>query len=222
MKTKSILIGFIVTTVLLSACTTTTTSIDQTFNTTDSQSTSSQPESSRLIIGTFQLKGTSNDISPEQAKSLLPLYQMMKTLADSDTAADEEKDAVVRQIKENMTDEQMSSSNGLELTPDTMRTIMQAAGVLLNSGAGNNTAANQSSSGQTGSGSRPAGGPPGDMMFIMNVDGPGGQAGGGQGNISQSQIATLQASQSGTMRSNQSKMLIEAMINYLQTITEEN
>ncbi|MBL8107970.1 MAG: hypothetical protein JNJ72_20545, partial [Anaerolineales bacterium] len=52
------------------------------------------PEITKLVIGTLNLKGTGNAVTPEQAKELLPLWQVYLSLLKSDTAAQEEIDAL--------------------------------------------------------------------------------------------------------------------------------
>ena len=63
-------------------------------------------EQESLIVGSFNLEGTQNAITPEQAQDLLPLWLTMKALSASDTAAVQEIEALVKQIQETMTTEQ--------------------------------------------------------------------------------------------------------------------
>ena len=61
---------------------------------------------SLLLIGTLKLDGTDQAVTAAQAKELLPLWQVYQSLAESDTAAQVEIDALVKQIEETMTDAQ--------------------------------------------------------------------------------------------------------------------
>jgi hypothetical protein len=165
------------------------------------------PATTQLIIGTIKLDGTDQAVTAEQAAELLPLWQTMQVLSDSDTAADQEKEALIAQIQETMTEQQIKAITDLNLTREDMMSIMQAQGTTMGSGP-------QSSSSQSGNspsrGDRVFGGGPPDEM----PGGGGGFAGQGQ-NLSEGQIATAQA-----FRQNNenvvSPMLINAVVEYLQ------
>jgi len=168
------------------------------------------PATTQLIIGTIKLDGTAQAVTAEQAAELLPLWQTMQVLSDSDTAADQEKEALIAQIQETMTEQQMQAITELNLTREDMMSIMQAQGTTMGSGS-------QSSSSQSGNPSRsggrvfsPGGGPPDEMP-----GGGGGFAGQGQ-NLSQDQIATAQAARQGASGDFVSPMLINAVVEYLQ------
>jgi hypothetical protein len=55
----------------------------------------------------IRLEDTPLAVTADQAKTLLPLWEMLQSLSSSSTAATEEIDAVVNQIKSTMTSEQM-------------------------------------------------------------------------------------------------------------------
>lgn len=143
------------------------------------------PLASKLIIGSFRLEDTDLAITSEQAVELLPLWSVYQDLSVSDTAAQEEIDALVEQIQETMTPEQMTAINEMNLTQQDVFTVMQEQGVQF--GANLQGDGNQNNGdGFPGNGQGfPGGGPPGG-------GGPGGGFEGGQG-LSPQQIATAQA-----------------------------
>ena len=152
-----------------------------------SSSENTLPLSTQLLIGTFKLEDTDLAVTAEQANELIPLWQVLQSISSSDTAAQEEMDALVEQIQETMTAEQVQAIEAMNLTSQDMFTIMQEQG--LGGGgpqAGSNgdlPAAPAGGGDFGGGGPPPGGGGPGG-------GGPGG--GGGQG-LSPDQIATAQA-----------------------------
>jgi hypothetical protein len=84
------------------------------------------PASSQLALGTFELEGTENAITPEQAKTLLPLWQAIQ---GGSLQSDVETDAVVKQIERAMTPEQLAAIAAMQLTLAGMGTWMQEQGV---------------------------------------------------------------------------------------------
>ena len=135
----------------------------------------------QLIVGSFKLEDTGNAITPEQAAELLPLWQTMKAISASDTAATAEKDALIKQIQETMTAEQMQLITAMNLTRTDLFTFMQENGVESGfsgrSGQGNGTP-------RPDGAQRPEGFIPGQG---------GGQGGGGFQNLSPEQQSTMQA-----------------------------
>ncbi len=91
-------------------------------------STSLSPQA-ELLVGTFKLEYTSEAITAEQAKSLLPLWRTLQALSNSSTAANEEINAVVDQIKSTLTTAQMDKITAMKLTRQDMMSIMSQAGV---------------------------------------------------------------------------------------------
>jgi hypothetical protein len=120
------------------------------------------PLSARLPMGTLMLEQTEYAVTPVQAQELLPLWQMLRALQESGTASQAESDAVLKQIQEAMTPEQLTAIE--EMDPEDMRTLMQDLGM------GRRTDDTESSSSDRG------GGPP-DMGGGMMPPG-GGEMGG--------------------------------------------
>jgi hypothetical protein len=172
----------------------------------------------QVALGTIKLDGTGNAITAEQAKELLPLWETLQQLEGSDTAATEEKDSLVGQIQETMTQEQMKAITALNLSRRDMFSVMQSqvqtfSGNQNNgSSQGGSTSTNRNSGFVSGGGG--FGGPPPD----------GGFGGGGnpnfQGQRSQSQTrnSTAGSNQPAVVDPNRIPTpLIQAVIEYLKT-----
>jgi hypothetical protein len=84
------------------------------------------PASSQLALGTFQLQGTENAVTPEQAKTLLPLWQAIQ---GGSLQSNAETNAVLKQVEGAMTAEQLAAIAALQLTFDDMGAWMQEQGV---------------------------------------------------------------------------------------------
>lgn len=147
-------------------------------------------EQEQLIVGSFNLEGTGNAITPEQALELLPLWQTMKALSTSDTAAAQEIEALVKQIQETMTTEQTQAITAMDLTRSAMFTFMQEQGIEPSLARRGGQGADSNSEG---------GFQPPDGFVPGQGGGPGGGQGGGPGggadiqNLSPEQQATMQA-----------------------------
>jgi hypothetical protein len=172
--------------------------------------TGALPAATQLILGTLKLGGTAQAVTAEQAAELLPLWQTMQVLLESDTAADQEKEALIIQIRETMTAEQTQAITDMNLTRADMMSILQEQGMA----TGNSQTDSQSSSSTTnnGGGFAPgAGGPPGGMMPPDER----GAGGGSSQTMSADQIATAQAARQAN-ENTVPPMLINAVIEYLQ------
>lgn len=173
------------------------------------------PEMTQLIIGTLKLGDTNQPVSADQAAELLPLWQTMQVLSESDIAAQQEIDALVEQIQETMTAEQKQAITDMNLTRGDLMSVLQEQGLALGgvpAGGQNNNArgGNQNGAGGFGPGGFPGGAPPQGGF-------PGGGPGGGQGSgLTPDQIATAQASRQQTSSVLVPPMLINALIEYLQ------
>lgn len=183
----------------LAACSSSDEAAEATDQAADVTAQTDAPESVVLLVGTWKLDGTPQDITAEQAAKLLPLWQLFQTLSTSDTAAPEEVEAVLKQIKQVMTPEQLEAIAAMNVTLDEMRSFMQEMGV----------------AGQ-GGGTGPGGGmgqPPAGM-----VPGMGGGGGGNTSGLSPQEIATAQAKRASVTSSNRVPgPLLNSFIEYLQT-----
>ncbi len=128
----------------------------------------------QLALGTIQLADTDLSVDQAQAETLLPYWQALNSLVQSGTAADAETNAVIKQIQNNMTAEQINAIAALQLTQESMSELVepgQARGGGSADGAG-----------------RSAGGLPGERP-----GGGGGFPGGGPGGGDPGAIETRQA-----------------------------
>jgi ABC-type Fe3+-hydroxamate transport system substrate-binding protein len=65
----------------------------------------------QLVVGSLLLEEAELALDAEMAEKLLPYWKMYKVLAESDTKAPEEMDAVIDQIQEIMTADQVNYIN---------------------------------------------------------------------------------------------------------------
>ena len=165
------------------------------------------PQPIQLTVGTLMLEETPQTVTAEQAQELLPLWQMLRTLQQSDTAAQAETEAVLKQIRAAMTPEQLAAIEEMDLTLASMRTMAQELGLGTGTSGG-------SSSGQGGGfrppdGMVPGGGPgPGGGMF------PGGGMPGGGTDLSPEEQATAMAER---MSSGFGTALMDKLITLLES-----
>ncbi len=101
---------------------------------------------SQLMIGTLKLEETEQAITAEQTTRLLPLWQASRSLARSGTGATEEIDAIVKQINETMTREQIQVIADMHLTRADNQALIQELG--LSAGSGEGAGANGGQQGQ--------------------------------------------------------------------------
>ena len=104
---------------------------------------------SQLMLGTMQLEGTGNAVTAKQAKALLPLWQALQ----GGVTAQDEVDAVLKQIEGTMTSEQVAAIAAMQLTQDDLQGWMQSHGLEFGAGQGSSDEPGQAS---------PGGGQPGD------------------------------------------------------------
>ncbi len=132
MKKKSILITILCTLLALAACgakAATTATMDQSGAVTAGGPDAPLSDAELLIIGTLKLKGTDQEVDASQAVDLLAYWQLYKSMYTSDTAAQEEIDAIINTIKSTLTEDQMAAIEALGLTQKDMMTAMQELGI---------------------------------------------------------------------------------------------
>ena len=148
------------------------------------------PLAEGLLIGTIKLEGTSNAVDAKTAAALVPLWQAYAQLTSSNTAAQAEIDAVVTQIQQTMTPQQIQAITAMKLTRQDMTTTMSDLGLTNNFGGGANGTpgfsftprAGGAGGGFTrGGGGGDAGGPPASGFPGGGGGGGGGFPGGGTG-----------------------------------------
>jgi hypothetical protein len=164
---KWMLVSIVISLVLvLTAC-----GSAQTSNTAATASTELSQEG-QLLVGTFKLESTNLAVSSDQADQLLPLWETLQSLETSGTAASQEIDAVVSQIKSTMSAEQISSIAAMNLTQQDLATAVVDTGASGTTSSSENTTGAgstqlQTDAGAPGAGDQGGGNPPADMGGSM-------------------------------------------------------
>lgn len=90
----------------------------------------------QLALGTLQLGGTPSEVTAEQAAQLVPLWQALRSTAQSGGAAQAEINALLEQIESSMTAEQLAAIGELQLIQADIQAWAKANGLSLGSGNG--------------------------------------------------------------------------------------
>lgn len=180
----------------------------------------------QLALGTVLLEETDLAVDESQAAELLPLWQALQSLNNSNTAAQAELDAVVNQIAGAMTPEQIEAIREMQLTSESLSEVDALA-----PGVGSGPGAVAEDDDEASEGGGPGGGPPGGG-FAGGGPGSGPGAGGGlpgggfpgggpnaSDELSEDDLATRQAQfDSGAF---QEQRLTFAVVSLLQAKTGE-
>jgi hypothetical protein len=194
----------------------------QTGNLTGTKGTSTALSTeAELLVGTFKLEGTDLAVTADQAKQMLPLWQTLQSLSTSNTAAAEEINAVVDQIKSGMTAQQMAKITAMKLTQPDIMSIMNQAGVSPSGASATTTPMALNGLPSGGSSQGDGGGAPGGAGGPSGGPPPGGgdfPAGGdpGIGTGPGSQSSTPQAGRQVGMGNQVPPPLLNAVIELLQ------
>ncbi|MCP4428792.1 MAG: hypothetical protein GY803_30270 [Chloroflexi bacterium] len=174
------------------------------------------PVQSQLAVGALQLEGTERAVDETLAAELLPLWRAAQSLANSDTTAAAEVTAVVNQIQDTMTSDQIAAIAAMQLTRDSLTALIEDGTLAFSRGGfGGRSGENADSDGFA---PPPGGGIPGSGRPGGGI--PGG--GPGQGNLSEDDIATRRAArESGDFGGFQERALTNAVILLLETKTGE-
>ena len=131
------------------------------------------PSVMQMLVGTFKLEGTDQAVDAEQAAKLLPLWKAYNSLSSSNSAAQKEVTALVKQIENTMTSKQRQAITEMKLSFQDVSTVAQAQGIEMAMGG----------PGQRGAGgaqgAMPEGGMPPEAMGGGMPGGGGGMPGGG-------------------------------------------
>ena len=84
----------------------------------------------QLVVGSLILEESDQALNPELASSLVSYWKLYLSLAESDTAAVEEMDSVVSEIQALMTQDQVSYIAGLQLTQESLATLLDDLGII--------------------------------------------------------------------------------------------
>ncbi|MEM7114611.1 MAG: hypothetical protein AAF614_19395 [Chloroflexota bacterium] len=150
----------------------------------------------QLEIGTLQLEETDLAVDEALASELLPLWRAVQSLGQSETTAEAEITAVVSQIQDAMSVEQIKAIAAMQLTEETVATMRENGELAAGRGFGGRLGGGQREGGGQGEG---GGGQRGQGGFGGGGQGGGGQGGGfgggrlGGGDLSEEDIATRRA-----------------------------
>jgi hypothetical protein len=126
-----------------------------------------------LAVGTLKLDGTADAITKEQAAELLPLWEVYKEIGSSDTAAQQEIEALTAQIQAAMTEAQLQSIGAMKLTQEDVMELVRQQFPSMSAGSTNGGGP------VFGNGGPPSGGPPGGFPGgDLPADASAGPAGG--------------------------------------------
>jgi hypothetical protein len=95
----------------------------------DASSTGTLSAIAQLAAGTLSLEGSDQAVTADQARTLLPLWQAYRALAQSDTAAPAELEALTAQIRDTMTSAQVEAINKMNLKQADLATLMEKLGL---------------------------------------------------------------------------------------------
>lgn len=172
----------------------------------------------QLAMGTLLLEENELAIDESLAADLLPLWQAVQSLATSETTSRLEIDAVLQQIQETMSPDQISAIAEMKLTEEQLQSMLESGELALGfrgfGPTGGEGSTGGDGAGPSGGGFQggPGGGFPGG--------GPGGGPGGFAGSPDPEAIATRQAQFAGSgLLSIEERFLTQAVIRLMETKT---
>lgn len=83
----------------------------------------------KLAVGTLMLEDTDLAVDAQQAKELLPLWKAVKSLSASQTASQDEIQALYRQIETTMTPEQIRTIEEMKFDQESLRASVEELGI---------------------------------------------------------------------------------------------
>ncbi len=133
MRTKTLLLLNIIAILALglAACSGTSNqpaSTTSTSETNSSQASTSLSQVNMLLVGTLKLEDTDQAVSTDEAAKLLPLWQAYRSLSNSQTSAEAEVEALLKQIQSTMTADQVQAIKAMNLTSTDMMNLIQSMG----------------------------------------------------------------------------------------------
>ncbi len=210
MKSKISFLTAILICTLLTSCTavgSAQSGIISTGSTATSTAANNLPTSALLIVGSLKLEGTDQTITPAQASDLLFLWQGYKELSTRNSAAPEEKAAILNQVEKSMTTEQMTAISALNLSMKDVLTMARER----SSTSSSNTTSNSNRSGTNGTG-----GGPGGMIITFDGGGPGGLPPDGISPRSSGQTSTNTTQRASRISDNMADALLDPLIKLLE------
>ena len=94
------------------------------------------PVRNQLALGTMELNQTALAVTPEQAQTLIPLWQALRGTQQSGGEASAEVNALLTQIESTLTPEQLKAIADMQLTFEDMQTWASANGIQIGTGGG--------------------------------------------------------------------------------------
>lgn len=171
----------------------------------------------KLMVGTFLLEDTEQAVTSEQAAELMILWKAFRSLSTSDNVAAEEMTALLNQIRNSMTVDQLNTIVGMELSLEDMFSMAEELGIVPEDFAGFGRGEGDGEGfPEGGPGGFPGGGIPGE-------EGRGGQGPGGfGGDLDPEVIATLRAERGGAqgIGSRFNSFLLDPLIELLESKIE--
>jgi hypothetical protein len=120
-------------------------------------------QATKLALGTMELDQTALAVDSEQAAQLLILWKAARSLSESNTTASQEIDALLKQIQNTMTSDQLNALEGMNLNSQAISAVVANGDASGTTVTGNTVPAQPASpSGGMEAGPMPAGG--GDLM----------------------------------------------------------
>ncbi len=175
------------------------------------------PVQAQLAIGTLQLENGDNAVDETLAAELLPLWQAVQSLANSETAADAEVTAVLNQIQDTMTPEQVAAIVAMQLTDESFQAMLADGTISMRGAFGGNQSADDSSSRVVFRAAGPGGELPGGGG--VPGGGPGSGFAGADPSAQQTRIAERIAESGGDASSFQTMAMTGAVVRLLETKT---
>ncbi|MBU0510409.1 MAG: hypothetical protein KJ638_01750 [Chloroflexi bacterium] len=83
----------------------------------------------QLVLGTVKLDETAYAVGVDQASELLPLWKALRSLGGIETASQTEVDAVISQIQDTMTPEQMEAITAMALAQEDFAEVAETLGI---------------------------------------------------------------------------------------------
>ena len=169
----------------------------------------------QLVIGTLQLEDTEQAVTSEQAKELLPMWQVYQSISNSSTSAQAEVDGLIEQIQETMSAGQMQAITEMSLTQQDVFAAIQAQNITASSGSGQSS--NPGVNFGPPDGGMPSGGPPdAGMGGGAPPDGSMGDTGGTGSGTSTGQNQAAEAGLGLESSGGFPTVLIDTLIQYLE------
>ena len=91
---------------------------------------SALPPASQLVLGTLMLEDTEYAVDSGLAANLTPYWKLFRSLLESDTTAQEELNALIAEIQELMSTDQVNYIADLELTQEDLMTFISESGII--------------------------------------------------------------------------------------------